>query len=143
VCGGGTYSCLIPYTRTSQRVVIFLQQNPVLWYACEQPKVFVQKNRHRLLPYARAYSIMTHCEIHNLDHFAHTGCPRCIKGDPAPKSVSQQIEILDSEKRYNKQKEKEERWLTRGTLGELTEKYINQGDSEEDAFNYAKQELGL
>ena len=86
---------------------------------------------------------MIHCEIHNLDHFPHLGCPRCAKGDSAPKSVSEQVEILDQEKRYKKQKEKEERWLTRGTLGELTEKYINQGDSEEDAYNYAYQELGI
>lgn len=55
----------------------------------------------------------------------------------------EQFNQIVAEKNAKKQQEKEERWATRGTLGELTEKYISEGESEEDAYNTAKQELGL
>jgi len=83
-----------------------------------------------------------HCEIHDIE-FLCSKCPRCTKGDSAPKSISQQVVDTISAKKLKKQQEKEERWRTHGTLGELTEKYINEGESEDDAYNTAKQELGL
>lgn len=83
-----------------------------------------------------------HCAIHKSYSF-NRECPRCAKGEGKPLSVQEQIESkLDMLKRQ-KQEAKELRWATRGTLGELTEKYINQGDSEDGAYNQARQECGL
>ena len=47
------------------------------------------------------------------------------------------------EKNAAKQRAKEERWRTQGTLGERTEKYIREGESEDSAYRYAKEDLGL
>ncbi len=48
---------------------------------------------------------------------------------------------LIKERERQKQLVKEERWKREGTLGERTERYIREGDSEHDAYRQAKWTL--
>ena len=75
----------------------------------------------------------------------HRPTPEEFRNNPTGinNGIDDAIQQLNHDKQLKKDAERELRWKTKGTLGELTERYISEGESEDDAYNTAKQELGL